>query len=235
MTDDDTAIRLAKRVAELLCCSRREAELYIEGGWVQVDGRVVEEPPARVRSGQAVTVAPGARPQPIPPATLLWNHRAGDPIALPADGPQGGPQRVLRRQLAGQECVAPLERAASGLVVFTQDHRIGRRLVEEAALVEHEFNAEVRGRPSDAALRDLAMGARSLGCTACKASVSSHGDDVSGLRLAVKGWSGGLRAERWFRDAGLQLLALRRIRIGRIPLAGLEPGRWRFLAAHERF
>ena len=30
------AIRLSKRLIELVGCSRREAELYIEGGWVSV-------------------------------------------------------------------------------------------------------------------------------------------------------------------------------------------------------
>ena len=41
MTDP---IRLSKALAALLPCSRREAELYIEGGWVLVDGEVVDEP-----------------------------------------------------------------------------------------------------------------------------------------------------------------------------------------------
>ncbi|MEG2962384.1 MAG: RNA-binding protein, partial [Janthinobacterium sp.] len=31
-------VRLAKRLSEDVPCSRREAELYIEGGWVTVDG-----------------------------------------------------------------------------------------------------------------------------------------------------------------------------------------------------
>jgi 23S rRNA pseudouridine2604 synthase len=39
-----TPVRLAKRLAATLPCSRREAELYIAGGWVTVDGLVVEEP-----------------------------------------------------------------------------------------------------------------------------------------------------------------------------------------------
>ena len=41
-------VRLSKRLAELIACSRREAELYIEGGWVLVDGEVVEEPQFKV-------------------------------------------------------------------------------------------------------------------------------------------------------------------------------------------
>ena len=51
-------VRLAKRVAELKGCSRREAEQYIEGGWVTVDGVVVEEPQSRVQD-QQVEIDPG--------------------------------------------------------------------------------------------------------------------------------------------------------------------------------
>ena len=63
MTDknpDPTHIRLAKRVAEQLNCSRSTAEQFIEGGFVSVDGQVVEAPGARVRPDQAVTVAQDA-------------------------------------------------------------------------------------------------------------------------------------------------------------------------------
>ena len=56
MTD---SIRLAKRVAELRACSRREAELFITGGWVRVDGVVIEEPQFRV-TDQRVEIDPQA-------------------------------------------------------------------------------------------------------------------------------------------------------------------------------
>lgn len=45
MTDP---IRLSKRLIELVGCSRREAELFIEGGWVTVDGEVIDEPQFKV-------------------------------------------------------------------------------------------------------------------------------------------------------------------------------------------
>ncbi len=67
MTDP---IRLSKRLAELTACSRREAELYIEGGWVSVDGEVIEEPQFKVLD-QRVELLPGARAETIEPATLL--------------------------------------------------------------------------------------------------------------------------------------------------------------------
>ena len=51
------AVRLSKRVAQQFQCSRTTAEQYIEGGWVSVDGQVVELP-------GAPCVAPVTRPSP---------------------------------------------------------------------------------------------------------------------------------------------------------------------------
>ena len=43
MNNDDNTVRLAKRVADMVPCSRREAENYIEGAYVTVDGEIVED------------------------------------------------------------------------------------------------------------------------------------------------------------------------------------------------
>ena len=66
-------IRLAKRLAELVSCSRREAELYIAGGWVRVDGQVVEEPQFMV-SEQKVELHPEASLTPVEPVTILLHQ-----------------------------------------------------------------------------------------------------------------------------------------------------------------
>ena len=52
-------IRLSKRLIELVGCSRREAELFIEGGWVTVDGEVIDEPQFKV-DNQKVELDPQA-------------------------------------------------------------------------------------------------------------------------------------------------------------------------------
>lgn len=57
MTDP---IRLSKRLIELVGCSRREAELFIEGGWVSVDGEVIDEPQFKVTT-QKVELDPEAK------------------------------------------------------------------------------------------------------------------------------------------------------------------------------
>ena len=48
-------IRLDKRVAELLACSRADAQKYVEGGWVSVDGEINEECQTQV-TGERVEV-----------------------------------------------------------------------------------------------------------------------------------------------------------------------------------
>jgi 23S rRNA pseudouridine2604 synthase len=68
-----TPVRLAKRLVELSACSRREAELYIAGGWVSVDSVVVEEPQFMV-SQQRVELHPEATLTPIEPVTMVFHQ-----------------------------------------------------------------------------------------------------------------------------------------------------------------
>jgi len=69
---------------------------------------------------------------------------------------------------------------------------------------------------------------------ATKVSVSSSGEGRSSLRFAVKGSHPGLIA--FLCDlAELKILAIKRQRIGRVAMAQLPQGQWRYLLAHERF
>ena len=79
MSDKMTAegIRLAKRVAAQLGCSRAEAERYIAGGGISVDGAIVEDPASRVLPSQEVRVLPGASADEAPPVTILLHKPAG--------------------------------------------------------------------------------------------------------------------------------------------------------------
>ena len=140
--------RLAKRVAALLACSRREAEQYIEGGWVQVDGVVVEEPQFRVER-QTIAIDPDASLLALAPVTLLLNKPAGVPwdqaVALLNAASHwaqdGSATHVLKHHFRKLECAVPLETGATGLMAFTQDWRTQRKLVEDLGAMEHELIA----------------------------------------------------------------------------------------------
>jgi len=234
-------VRLSKRLAALLPCSRKEAEQYIEGGWVRVNGQVVEEPHFRVLD-EKIELDPQARLMELPPVTLLLHKPAGQaaPLQLLSasthwqDDPSG--IRVLKRHFSQLTPLVPLEPAASGLLVYSQDWRVARKLTEDEHLVEVEVTVEVQGEVSAAQLALLMRDTDKRGqpLPTVKASLNSSAEGRSKLRFAIKGVHPGLIAYVCER-AGLQILAMKRIRIGRVPMTQLPPGQWRYLQAHERF
>jgi 23S rRNA pseudouridine2604 synthase len=139
--------------------------------------------------------------------------------------------RLLKRHGVALASLVPLEWGASGLLVFSQDWRMVRKLSEDAALIEHELMVDVAGEVSPEALRRLN---RPPERGSIKISLNSDSDGSSRLRCAVKGGRPGLLAELC-ELAGLRITGMKRIRIGRVMLAGLAPGQWRFLPPLERF
>jgi 23S rRNA pseudouridine2604 synthase len=235
MNESDEGIRLAKRVAALAGCSRREAELLIENGAVRVDGAPALLPQSRVQPHQQVEIEAGARPEPVVPVTLLLHKPAGTAmeqahrLLVPANhhAPERAGLRFLPRHVAAQRCMTPLETAASGLVVFTQEWRIERKLHEDAALLEHEVIVDVAGPVGPEQLARLNQ-------APARVSVSQQAEGHTGLRFAVKGLQPGQIAHQCH-AVGLQLLGIRRLRIGRVAMAGLLAGQWRYLLPNERF
>ena len=248
MTDShpDSTVRLAKRLADTLPCSRREAEMYIEGGWVSVDGQVVEEAGARIGPGQQIELSAQARMEEVPLVTILLHKPAGfnagvvgagmpalaclTPDTMVQSG-QGG-QRFLKRHVAGLTLTNPLDTTASGLVVFTQDFRVARKLVDEAAKVEQEFIVEVSGAIAPNGLALLNHGLPWNGKPLAPVKVSWQNETK--LRFALKGVQPG-QIVHMCRMVGLTVVAQKRIRIGRISMAALPLGQWRYLQEFERF
>ncbi len=230
-------VRLAKRLVELISCSRREAELYIAGGWVSVDGLVVEEPQFMVAQ-QQVSLHPEATLAPIAPVTMVFNQSAdtNSAAALICAGsraPEDASGIVLLKQhLFRLTQTTPIEAHASGLLVFTQDRRVVRKLTDEATTIEQEYIVEVAGTLSADGLKLLNHGLRFNGRTLAPVKVSWQNE--TRLRFALKGVIPG-QITHACTTVGLQVLSMKRIRIGRVAMAKLAQGQWRYLMAHERF
>lgn len=236
-------IRLSKRLAELLPCSRREAELYIEGGWVTVDGQRVEEAHFRV-GDQRIELLPGATPEPIHPVTLLLNKPSGYGSGNGANSAQQlltaehhwpgdtAGMRLLRKHFAHQQSTTPLETDASGLMVFTQSRGVLRRLVDDAASVEHEYVVEVSGQLDAKGLARLCQGLNFEGQALPPLKVSWQSENR--LRFAGKRFRPG-QIGHMCRSVGLQVLSIRRLRLGGVAMGKLEAGQWRYLLPNERF
>lgn len=236
-------IRLSKRVAELAGCSRADAERYIENGWVSVDGQVVEAPQQLV-GDERVELDPDAVLEAPEPATILLHKPAGfdaitgrkpaaalvTPATRWAADPSG--VRLLQRHFLRLTPLVPLDADASGLMVLTQDGRVWRRLTEDGAQIEQEFVVEVAGEMAPYGLHRLNHGLRYRGRELAPCKVSWQNEFR--LRFALKDVQPG-QIQDMCAQVGLQVVAMRRLRIGRVSLAKMPVGEWRYLPVGERF
>ncbi len=247
----DGSVRLSKRMSELGIASRREADEWIALGWVRVDGRVVSELGSRVVEGQRITIDAPARHAQAQQVTVLLNKPVGYVSGQAEDGYQ--PARVLvTRERQWREDRSPghfkpqhlkslvpagrLDIDSVGLLVLTQDGRIARQLVGEGGEVEKEYLVRVASRtgaplaPDKLAL--LRHGLSLDGEALRPAEVEWLNDDQ--LRFVLR--EGKKRQIRRMCDeVGLQVLGLKRVRVGGVALGNLPTGQWRYLGAGERF
>ncbi|MFT3736338.1 MAG: pseudouridine synthase [Rhodocyclaceae bacterium] len=245
--DADGAVRLSKRMTELGLCSRREADEYIERGWVKVDGKVVDELGSKILPNQKIELNRQAEDtqqkrvtvilnKPIgyvsgqaeddyePAAVLITNenHWSEDPIKRPFD-----PRLMRKLAPAGR-----LDIDSTGMLVLTQDGRIAKHLIGEDSDIEKEYLVRVEGPLSYDDLALLNHGLMLDGVELQPAKVSWQNEHQ--LRFVLR--EGRKRQIRRMCElVGLRVTALKRIRIGSINLAKLPPGQWRYLGDHEKF
>ena len=147
-------------------------------------------------------------------------------------GGSGSGQRLLKRHLQRLSTPLALESSASGLLVMTQNWGVIRKLTDDFSKIEQEYIVEVDGSLSEEQLKRLQFGLSYRGrpLTPCKVSWQSE----TRLRFALKAPQPG-QLQHMCQAVGLQVQGIRRIRIGRLAMAKLPAGQWRYLGAHERF
>ena len=231
-------IRLSKRLIELTGCSRREAELYIEGGWVTVNGEVVEAPQYKV-SQEKVVLLPNASASRQEPATLLLHIASGHAADKQeaALGPQNHwtedrARRPLQQHFKNLRSCVPLQAGAHGLHIVTQDWRVERKLRESLSKLEQEYIVEVEGSLSPTQLKRLQHGLTFNGSPLAPCKVSWQNE--THLRFALKNPLPG-QLVFMCQSFKLRVLTLKRIRVGAVAMAKVPSGQWRYLAPGERF
>jgi 23S rRNA pseudouridine2604 synthase len=232
MTD---TTRLAKRLASQFSCSRNEAEQYIAGGWVKVDGVLVEEPGHRVAPEQVVELAKDASLIPLAPVTIILHKAAGmsSAAAMASVSPSNQSPldrskiRILKRHSQGLSVPCDMEQQASGLLILTQNWQIARMLSDPVRKIEQEWIVEVSGQIAPDGLAQLNQTGPYL------PSIKVSWQNETRLRFAAKGLQDGQIAALC-QQVGLEVVAQKRIRIARIPMAALAAGQWRYLMDYER-
>jgi 23S rRNA pseudouridine2604 synthase len=234
-------------MSELGLCSRREADEWIENGWVSVDGKVVNTLGVRVSPFARIEIAKAAAQHQTEQVTILHHKPIGYVSGQAEDGhtpasalitPQNrwaeDPSRMTFKpsHLRGLAPAGRLDIDSTGLLVFTQDGRVAKRLIGNHSDVEKEYLVRVEGKLDDAGMKLLQHGLELDGVKLKPARVSWANEDQ--LRFVLR--EGRKRQiRRMCEMVGLVVTALKRVRSGGVPLGALPVGQWRYLRRDEKF
>lgn len=244
---DMEKIRLSKLMSEQGLCSRREADSYIERGWVLVDGQPVTELGTRILPTQRITLNRAAQTRQQTRVTILLNkpvgfvsgqaeddHRPAVTLINPAShyAADKSPQQFSPVHLKGLAPAGRLDIDSQGLLVLTQDGRIAKQLIGEDSTIEKEYLVRVQGKIVGNGLQMLNHGLKLDGEALKPAKVSWLNDDQ--LRFILN--QGKKRQIRRMCElVGLKVTGLKRVRIGKVKLGDLPTGQWRYLREDEKF
>jgi 23S rRNA pseudouridine2604 synthase len=242
--------RVAKLITERGLASRREADEWIEAGWVRVDGRLAVLG-QRAAADALIEIDPRARAEQARSVTVLLHKPIGyvsgqaedgyEPASVlvtPANRWEGDSSRIEFRG-AHLRHLAPAGRLdidSTGLLVLTQDGRVAKRLIGDETRVEKEYLVRVEftgpGRLPETELERLRHGMALDDVALRPARVSWQNEDQ--LRIVLR--EGRKRQIRRMCElVGLKVLGLKRVRIGSVALGPLPVGQWRYLRDDERF
>lgn len=242
-------LRLSKLMSERGLCSRREADDFIASGLVRVDGVIIKELGTKVMPDVSITLEAAAMRHQKSLVTIVLNKPVGYVSAQPEPGSgyepairlvndrnQFGMQRVLQRgDLQGIAVVGRLDIDSQGLLIFTQDGRLAKKVIGEDSDIEKEYVVRVKYHgpektfPADK-LRLLNFGLSIDGEKLKRAHVEWINDDQ--LRFVLK--EGKKRQIRKMcEQVSLEVKALKRVRVGKLVLGKLPEGQWRFLEPDE--
>ncbi|WP_082146116.1 pseudouridine synthase [Burkholderia pyrrocinia] len=254
--DETGLMRLSKRMSELGMCSRREADEWIEKGWVLVDGERIDTLGTKVRADQKIEIDERASAAQAAQVTILLHKPVGYVSGQAEDGYEpaavlitrgnhwSGDHSPLRFSPQHLHALAPAGRLdidSTGLLVLTQNGVIAKQLIGEQSDIDKEYLVRVRfgERLLDI---DQHFPAESL-------AKLRHGLELDGVALkpAMVSWQNGEQLRFVLREGkkrqirrmcelvGLDVIGLKRVRMGRVMLGALPQGQWRYLSADETF
>ena len=239
-------VRLSKVMSERAMCSRREADLWIERGWVFVDGERISELGSRIKPDAEITISKEATKDQEKQVTILLNKPVGYVSGQPEPGyipavtlitaenqlRQSGNPQFKPWMLRGLAPAGRLDIDSTGLLVLTQDGRVAKKLIGEDSQAEKEYLVRVSGELIPGGLRLLQFGLELDGKPLKQAWVKQLNEDQ--LHFILR--EGKKRQIRRMCEAvGLTVIGLKRVRIGKVKLGDLPIGQWRFLRADESF
>ena len=242
-------LRLSKLMSERGICSRREADEYIAQGYVSVDGVVVTEMGFKVLPTVKISLSSQAMTQQNNLITIMLNKPIGyvsaqpEPRYTPAirlitdenQWTEDNQSRLKMGDLKNIAVTGRLDIDSQGILLFTQDGRLAKKIIGENTEIEKEYIVRVvyigteRKLPTEK-LKLLNHGLELEGQKLKPAEVSWINDDQ--LKFVLR--EGKKRQIRRMCElVDLKVTGLKRVRLGNLKLGHLPEGQWRFVSTEE--
>lgn len=242
----ENIVRLSKIMSERGICSRREAEQYIEQGLVKVDGKVINIQGTKIDPQAKIELIKEAKEQQRDKVTILLHKPVGYVSNLPEKGYIPAIDLINEENQArypNDRAFKPIHRKklavagrldidSKGLLVFTQDGVLAKKLIGQDCGMEKEYLVRIDGTIDNTILSKLRFGLEIDGKPLKKAKVDLLQPNLLRIIL-LEGKKRQIR--RMCEMVGLQVLSLKRTRIGKILLGDLPSGKWRYLTSKEEF
>jgi pseudouridine synthase len=220
-------VRLNAYLARAGVASRRGADELIKAGRVTVNGEAGQLN-TFVQARDRVEV--DGKPVTAQRLMYVLLHKPSGTVTTARD-PQGRPTVLDLVDLS--ERVVPVGRLdadTTGALLLTNDGPLAHRLAHPRYGVEKVYEADVEGRPDEAALRALADGVVLEDGMTAPATVRC----LAPSRVELTLHEGRNRqVKRMLEAVGHPVRRLHRSRYAGLTLEGLEPGRWRELEPSE--
>jgi 23S rRNA pseudouridine2605 synthase len=182
------AERIAKLLARVGLCSRRDAERWIAAGRVSVDGRVLTSPAVAVTAANDVRV--DGTPLPSPERARLWRYHKPAGLVTTHRDEKGRPTvfAALPKELPRVISVGRLDLNSEGLLLLTNDGALARRLELPATGWLRRYKVRVHGEvdPDRLAALEKGITIEGVACGSIRASLERRQGSNAWIALALR-------------------------------------------------
>lgn len=231
---DDGTIRLNKFIANSGVSSRREADTLIESGSVSVNGKIVTELGTKISRDDKVQIG-GDTLSIEKKVYLLLNKPKG--YITTVDDPQERNTVMMLIKDACRERVYPvgrLDRNTSGLLLFTNDGDMAKKLTHPGHKVRKVYHVEVDKPLTKGDMMQLSEGVELEDGLMAVDEIAYTGTANDKKHVGVVIHSGKNRViRRLFEALEYEIVKLDRVAFANLTKKDLPRGRWRFLDEKE--
>lgn len=241
----DEKVRLSKIMAQKGLCSRREADELISSGLVKVNGVIVSQLGSKVNPDCEIELIKKAQTFLASKVTIAINKPVGF-VTSQAEKSYKSSYQLLQARFQDRNYrssikfshlhkkkLAPAGRLdidSRGLLIFTQDGTLAKKIIGENSKVSKEYTVRVTGHITDSKIEKLCYGL-SLDEVKLKPAKIKMINDYTLNFVLNQGRKRQIR--RMCELVNLKVTGLKRTRIGNLKLGSLKEGHWRYLEPNE--